>query len=72
MVTMSGWGKKERLNLGRSAVVGSRAGKFRMDGRARPWLVGPRIMLYMLSHEATIAGRCICSRISSDSRWRLG
>ena len=60
----------------RSVLRSDRAGparvkKFRRDGLARPWPVGPEMLCYMLSHESTIAGRCVCSRINSDSRCRL-
>jgi hypothetical protein len=55
---------------------GGRVKKFRRDGWARPWPLGPEMLCYMLSHEATIAGRCVCSRISWECRcrmrWRTG
>jgi DinB family protein len=50
MVTRSGWGKKETLNL-RSSAVGGRAKKFSRDGSARPGPVGLEMLCYMLSHE---------------------
>ena len=36
---------------------GGRIGKFRRDGWARPWPVGPEMLCYMLSHEAHHRGQ---------------
>src|SRR5712692_2441033 len=43
---------------------------FRRDGWARPWPPGAAMFTYMVSHEAIIADKCACWRISSDSRSR--
>lgn len=55
--------------------AGGRVEKFHRDGWAKPWPVGPEMLCYMVSHEPPIAGRCVCSHISSDSRcrtrWRM-
>jgi hypothetical protein len=45
-----------------------RVEKFRRDGWGRPWPVGPEMLCYCFLTKPTIAGRCVCSRISSDSR----
>jgi uncharacterized damage-inducible protein DinB len=37
--------------------VGGRVEKFRRDGWARPWPVGPEMLCYMLSHEAHHRGQ---------------
>ncbi|MGA9390081.1 MAG: DinB family protein [Candidatus Sulfotelmatobacter sp.] len=36
---------------------GGRVGKFRRDGWARPWPVGPEMLCYMLSHETHHRGQ---------------
>ena len=36
---------------------GGRVGKFRRDGWAQPWPVGPEMLCYMLSHEAHHRGQ---------------
>src|SRR3984893_3287227 len=55
---------------------GGRAEKFRRDGWARPWPVGRKCCATCFLTKPTIAGRCVCSRIGSDSlcqkRWRMG
>jgi len=45
---------------------GGRIDKFRRDGWAPPWPVGPEMLCYMLSHEPHHPDRCVSSRISSD------
>jgi uncharacterized damage-inducible protein DinB len=37
--------------------AGGRVQQFRRDGWARPWLVGPEMLCYMLSHEAHHRGQ---------------
>ena len=42
---------------------GGRVEKFRRDGWARPWPVGPEMLCYMLSHEAHHRGQvCMLAR----------
>jgi hypothetical protein len=49
---------------------GDRVKKFRRDGWARPWPVDVEMLSYMLSQKPIIAGKCACSRTSSDSPCR--
>jgi uncharacterized damage-inducible protein DinB len=41
----------------RESRAGGRIEKFRRDGWARPWPVGPEMLCYMLSHEAHHRGQ---------------
>jgi hypothetical protein len=55
---------------------GGRVEMFRRDGWAQPWPVGLEMLCYSFLTKPTIVDKCVCSRISSDSRcrtrWRLG
>lgn len=51
-----------RQQNSRQPESGQRVEKFRRDGWARPWPVGPEMLCYMLSHEAHHRGQvCMLS-----------
>jgi len=55
-----------RCSRKRSPVCGGVVEKFHRDGWAPLWPVGMEMLCYMLLTKPTIAGRFVCSRISSD------